>query len=92
MTFLEAVSAIEKRASELRLVDPFGDALEPIEAMGVVAKFHGGVWSEIDADLLAGRISPDQYADACLLLIDEFARYQVRRRIEQAIVRVRRTG
>lgn len=85
MTFLEAIDTINEALTELRLKDAWGTPLEGIEALGAVAKHHGEMWDQVIDDMDAGRITPKEYCDRCLALIDEYARHRFAARIDRRL-------
>lgn len=89
MTHLEAIEAVESKLTELGLKDVFGDPIEGIEAVGIIAKFHGPVWDEVTNHFEQGRIDPDTYATAMGLLIEEYNCYRHRNSIEKLLVEIR---
>lgn len=89
MTHLEAIEAVEARLTEMGLVDCFGDPIIGIEAVGILAKFHGAVWDEVTNHFEQGRIDPDMYASTMGVLIEEYNCYRHRNSIEKLLVQLR---
>ena len=88
MTVLEAINQVELKLTELKLIDRFGDPIIGIEAAGILAKFHDGVWQEVENNFSDGLIDAETYATAMTMLIEEFNRHKFRREIEKQIVEI----
>lgn len=91
MTILEAFERVERAmmSSDSGLLCG-GQALLPAQVTGLVSKFHGKDWAALEDLLEAGRISPDQYAERAVSMIDSFHRHRQRAKVEKTLVLLRK--
>lgn len=72
MTFSEAIDAIEKRASKLKMRDREGELLEPMVAIGRIGVYHGQRFDHILDAFENGKIPVEIYFTEMIKMIMEY--------------------
>lgn len=89
MTHLEAIQSVEKRLTDMGIKDCFGDPVTGLECIGLIAKFHGQLLTEVENSFESGALDPESYDTAMGMLIDEYNRFRLRNQVEKMLVNLR---
>jgi hypothetical protein len=74
MTFLEAINAIEKLVSKLRMKHKDGSEMEPIVAIGKIGHFYGERFDSLLTATEQGQISIEEYYMEMVKIIHSYRR------------------
>lgn len=89
MTHSQALTQVEFILTDLEEKDSFGDPLVGIEAVGVLWKYHGKVWDEVERMFFMKEIDPETYVTSTRMLADEVKRLKHREKVEKLLADLR---
>lgn len=92
MTTSKALRAVWLAATNLYVRDPDGEHLIGLEAVCVVAAFHGERWDRVEQGFYEHVITPGEYAEKALAMIEDYRRHQFRERLERKLVELGRSA
>lgn len=72
MTKSEALTKVEEMLTALRLVDRFGDPIEGLEGIGVVARHFPDELERLENEFFGLRIKPEDYVLGIGKLLERF--------------------
>lgn len=88
MTALEAIRAVNNRMTQIGLRDRDGNLIVGIECVGIVCPVAPMEWSHSEELFGEGAITPDQYAERLMGLIERFEQKRSERLIRKKIADV----
>ncbi len=85
MTILEAIHAIENRLCDLNLKDKYDGSDLGYLAVSPVYCYHDKKWEKNNNLLISQHLTPLEYANNAIEMIDEFALYLFRKKIDKLL-------